>query len=151
MTPLDLTLEPPRSARERLAGYCFLPRTIDKARAKLPGGVIGTYHIEGASSDLLSALRVSVEKFCSAVTQAASDNDVVMWLQLHGDCTNAGRFNAEKLDARITEVQPRQAASFRAEHPALSAHEIDRFIDALDLDDRRCFPTSGAAPRRLDM
>jgi len=141
MTPLDLTLQSPRSAGERLDGYCFLPRTIDKARAKLPGGVLGAYHIEGASADLLAALRVGVEEFCSAVAQAASDDDVVTWLKVHGDCTNADRFNAEKLAARIADVQPHQAASFRSEHPALSPHETDRFVDALDLDDGRCFAT----------
>jgi len=141
MTALDLTRRPPRSARERLAGYCFLPRTIDKARAKLPGGALGAYHMEGASADLLAALQVSVEEFCSGVAQAATDNDVVTWLQVHGDCTNADRFNAEKCRARIANVQPHQAAYFRSEHPALSPHEIDHFIDALDLDDGRCFAT----------
>jgi len=139
MTALDLTAAPPRSARERLAGYCFLPRTIDKARAQLPGGDTGAYHIEGASADLLTALGVTVEEFCSVVAEAASDKDVVAWLRLRGDCTNADRFNAEKFGSRIIDVKPQQAASFQAEHPALAPHEIDRFIDALDVDDGRCF------------
>ncbi len=141
MTALDLTVAPPRSACERLAGYCFLPRTIDKARAQLPGGILGAYHIAGASADLLVALNVSVEDFCSAVAEAASDDDLVAWLEIHGDRTGAERFNAEKLVARISDVQPHQAANFRAEHPAILPHEFDRFVDALDLDDSRCFAT----------
>ncbi len=141
MTALDLTLAPPRSAREQLAGYCFLPRTIDKARALLPGGAIGAYHMEGASADLLAALGIRTDEFCAAVGQAVSEADLLAWIQAHGDCTNAERFNAGKLGARIGDVLPHQAAGFRAEHPALSSDEIDRFVDALDADDSRCFTT----------
>lgn len=36
MTPLDLRKAPPRGPRERLLGFYFLPRTIDKLRAELP-------------------------------------------------------------------------------------------------------------------
>jgi hypothetical protein len=38
MDALDLTKAPPRAPRETLAGVVFLPRTIDKMRATLPGG-----------------------------------------------------------------------------------------------------------------
>ena len=37
MTPLDLRNVPPRGVRERLLGFYFLARTIDKLRAELPG------------------------------------------------------------------------------------------------------------------
>jgi hypothetical protein len=45
MTALDLTKAPPRSPREELRGLCMLPRMIDIARAKLPGGDVGEYQI----------------------------------------------------------------------------------------------------------
>jgi len=72
-----------------------------------------------------------------------------MWLQAHADCTNADRFNAEKLGPGAN-VQPHQAAHSPSEHPALSLREIDRFIEALDLDEGRCFatPESCAATTR---
>jgi hypothetical protein len=41
MTPLNLTVHPPRVPRAELDGLIFLPRTIDKVRATLPGGDIG--------------------------------------------------------------------------------------------------------------
>jgi hypothetical protein len=45
MTPLNLTKQPPRSPRGELGRLCMLPRMIDIARAKLPGGDIGQYQM----------------------------------------------------------------------------------------------------------
>lgn len=46
MTPLDLTRIPPRSPREQLDGLVMLPRMIDIARAKLPGGAVGSTRLD---------------------------------------------------------------------------------------------------------
>ena len=43
MTPLDLTNRQPRGPRELLGGFPMLARTIDRARASLPGGTLGPY------------------------------------------------------------------------------------------------------------
>jgi hypothetical protein len=37
MIPLDLRKHRPRRPREMMLGFYFLPRTIDKLRAELPG------------------------------------------------------------------------------------------------------------------
>lgn len=58
MKPLDLTKTSPRSPREQLVGLVFIPRTIDKMRALLPGGNPGKYHVEGASLALLEGIGV---------------------------------------------------------------------------------------------
>jgi Domain of unknown function (DUF5069) len=66
MTPLDLTKAPPRSPREELRGLCMLPRMIDIARAKLPGGDIGEYQIGRAksmSAVVLTAFSMSATQF----------------------------------------------------------------------------------------
>jgi uncharacterized protein DUF5069 len=49
MVPLDLTTHPPRSPYEKLEGLFMMPRTIDKLRAKVSGGKIGTYTLRGTS------------------------------------------------------------------------------------------------------
>jgi len=49
MGPLDLTKQPPRSAREELDGIAYLPRAIDKIRAEFPGGNLGKYVVMGAN------------------------------------------------------------------------------------------------------
>jgi hypothetical protein len=43
VTPLDLRTRPPRGPRETILGFYFLPRTIDKLRAELPGGNLGAF------------------------------------------------------------------------------------------------------------
>ncbi|HWT06548.1 MAG TPA: DUF5069 domain-containing protein, partial [Xanthomonadales bacterium] len=67
MQPLDLTTAPPRAPRESLAGIVFLPRTIDKMRATLPGGALGAYNIPGFSEMMLEALGIELEAFRAAV------------------------------------------------------------------------------------
>jgi hypothetical protein len=77
MAPLDLTKEPPRSPREELGGLCMLPRMIDIARAKLPGGDIGQYQIgRGMSGLVLRHLGMGVDEFVECVRNAVNDDEV---------------------------------------------------------------------------
>ena len=52
MTPLDLSVSPPRSPYDELDGLVFMPRTIDKLRSMLPGGNPGEYFINGVQARL---------------------------------------------------------------------------------------------------
>src|ERR1043166_7186494 len=77
MTPLDLTKAPPRSPREELDGLCMLPRMIDVARAKLPGGDIGEYQIgRGMSGLVLRHLEMSVDDFVDLVRTATNEAEI---------------------------------------------------------------------------
>src|SRR2546423_8230507 len=77
MEALDLTKAPPRSPREELGGLCMLPRMIDIARAKLPGGDIGEYQIgRGMSGLVLRHLGMSVEGFVESVRTATNETDL---------------------------------------------------------------------------
>ena len=81
MTSLDLTQRPPRAPREELEALCMLPRMIDVARAKLPGGDVGQYQIgRGMSGLVLSAFGLSAERFVEMVRDAGTDADVAMAL-----------------------------------------------------------------------
>src|ERR1043166_7926402 len=81
MTPLDLTKEPPRSPREELGGLCMLPRMIDIARAKLPGGDIGEYQIgRGMSGLVLRHFEMEVGEFVEWVRNASNVEDVAAHL-----------------------------------------------------------------------
>lgn len=131
MEPLDLTRRAPRSPQEILGGFCFLARTIDKARAVLPGGNIAAYHIAGASADLLEHVGVSVPAFVESVRCAGTDEDVITWLSMHGDLSDAATFNAAKLEATIAQVKTHQAVAFRSEHPPSACAPTDRPV-------RRC-------------
>ena len=71
MKPIDLTKAPPRSPREELVGLCMLPRMIDIARAKLPGGDVGQYQIgRGMSGLVLRHLGMEVGEFVELIRNA---------------------------------------------------------------------------------
>jgi hypothetical protein len=83
MKPLDLTKQPPRSPREELGGLCMLPRMIDVARAKLPGGDVGQYHIgPGMSGLVLRHLGMEAEQLVQLVADAESEE--ILMAQLIG-------------------------------------------------------------------
>ena len=83
MEPIDLTKAPPRSPREELGGLCMLPRMIDIARAKLPGGEIGQYQIgRGMSGLVLRHLEMEADEFVELVRNADSDEELAA--QLNG-------------------------------------------------------------------
>lgn len=78
MTPIDLTKTWPRSPREQLGGLCMLPRMIDIARAKLPGGDIGEYHIgKGMSALVLRHLGMEADQFVELVRDAENEDAVL--------------------------------------------------------------------------
>jgi hypothetical protein len=83
MTPLDLTKQPPRSPKEEGGGLCMLPRMIDVARAKLPGGDIGQYQVgRGVSGLVLAHLGMDVATFVQRVGDADEEETLVAELAL---------------------------------------------------------------------
>lgn len=83
MEALDLTKAPPRAPREELAGIRFLPRSIDKIRATLPGGRLGEYLIEGLTTMMLDALGITLVAFTDAVRTATSDDGIATFVTAH--------------------------------------------------------------------
>src|SRR6202035_2034571 len=83
MEPLALTTLRPRKARDEIAGIVFLPRSIDKARAMLPGGALGDYTIPGFTEAMLERFGITVDDFVAAVRDAAGDDEVAAWVKAH--------------------------------------------------------------------
>ncbi|MGO9789248.1 MAG: DUF5069 domain-containing protein [Solirubrobacteraceae bacterium] len=73
----DLSTEEPRPIDATLAGYPWLPRMIDKARAAR-ANTLGDYYRYPCPIDraCLQALGIDPEQFADIVEQAPSDNDV---------------------------------------------------------------------------
>ena len=137
MQPLDLTVAPPRAPRESLAGVVFLPRTIDKVRATLPGGALGAYNIPGFSEMLLEALGIELDDFRAAVADAANDEAVAAFVNAS---TSAGR--VEKWNALVLARLPRNGdrnAAYEA-YPWLRGRpDLVLALDVLEEDDRQHF------------
>jgi hypothetical protein len=139
----DLRAHPPRNAREQLAGLVFLPRTIDKIRAKLQG-TLGYYKIApGMSAYLFEWLGISEEQFTQAVRAARSEADIAEWITSHCDTTTFPEINerlaqrAIRDEAHFNEVLPR--------YPILRERpELRNWFEIFDLDDAWTFDPANA-------
>lgn len=127
MEPLDLTGAHPRPTRAELGGIVFLPRTIDKTRASLPGGTLNGYTIPGFSASMLEELGISVEAFTAAVAAAKTDDDVLAFVREHAVAGGAQKWNEYALNR---EVYLGNRAEAIAENPWLAGHpEIVKSLD----------------------
>jgi hypothetical protein len=137
MTPLDLRAAPPRAPRAAAGGIIFLPRSIDKARASLPGGNLGEYTIEGITQWMLEKLGLEVSAFVAAVAAARNDDDVVGFVYERTTKATIDEWNAFVL-------QRQSRGGNRAEallaHPWLHARpDLTLSVDVLEEDDRQSF------------
>src|ERR1700694_4253621 len=140
MRPLDLTAAPPRAPRETLAGVVFLPRTIDKVRATLPGGAIGAYSIPGFSEMMLAALEIDLDAFTAKVTAALTDDDVAEFVSASTSPDRIAEWNALIL-ARLPRNGDRNAA--HEAYPWLHKRpDLILALDVLEEDDRQRFNRS---------
>jgi hypothetical protein len=141
MVALDLRICPPRSPRESLDGLMFMPRTIDKIRATLPGGHLGPYHIApGMSQMLLSIVGVDLAALRGAVFRAGSDADVAEWLRLHADVSQYERANAVLSDWRHENIAPEHRAHFESLYPEYLLARYAVAFDLIEADDLELYP-----------
>ncbi len=142
MEPLDLRNHPPRAARETMLGFYFLPRTIDKLRAELPGGALGEYlnHDTGFSAYVVKRVGLDMEEFREAVASADNEQAVVKWLEARVDRANAPALNA-KLETFVVErMTPEDQALVRERHRVMAVRpEISKILDILDAEDKWAF------------
>ncbi len=139
----DLRVHPPRGPREQLAGLVFVPRTIDKVRAKLQG-TLGSYRVKpGLSGYLFDWLGITEEQFTGAVRDAEGEAEIAEWLTAHCDTTTFSAIN-ERLsergirdDEHFAEVLPR--------YPVLDEHpQLRNWFEIIELDDRWTFDPANA-------
>ncbi len=138
MEPLDLSKQPPRAPRAELDGIIFLPRSIDKARAYLPGGNRNGYNIPGVTGGMLERFGISHEDFIAAVGAAASEADVVVFVRKHADQAKIDEWNGW-----VKTREPRGNRDLPEVHeiyPWLKDKpELKLVLDILAEDDRRAF------------
>jgi hypothetical protein len=130
MEPLDLTTGRPRKARDEVAGVVFLPRSIDKARAMLPGGALGDYTIPGFTEAMLERFVITVDDFVAAVRDAAGDDEVAAWVKEHAV---PGGVQSWIDFATKREIYKGDRAEAIADYPWLADHpELVYSLDFLD-------------------
>lgn len=140
MEPLDLSIAPPRAPREHLDGIVFLPRSIDKVRATLPGGNPGAYAVAGFTQIMIEGLGMSVQAFTDTVANAASDEAVAAFVLKASTQAQRDEWNdyaAKRLPRGGDRAAALQAYPWLSEYP-----ELPLALDVLEEDDRRHFATS---------
>jgi hypothetical protein len=129
MEPLDLSKQRPRTTRDALAGVTFLPRSIDKFRAALPGGNLAGYTIEGFTTRMLDELGIAPDAMRDVVAHAKSDEDVAAYVQEHSRSGGADAWNNY---AHNRELYLGNRTEAIAENPWLAEHpEIVYSLDFL--------------------
>jgi len=142
MSPLNLTKQPPRSPRATMLGFYFLPRTVDKLRAQLPGGDIGKYlnHDAGFSAFVCRRVGLDMDEFRDAVARAKDETELTLWVRERVDTETADALNA-KLETFVVErMTPEDQALVRERHPIMAQRpELSKVLDILTADDEHHF------------
>jgi hypothetical protein len=138
MDSLDLSKAPPRAPRAELDGVIFLPRSIDKARAYLPGGNRNGYNVPGVTGGMLERFGISQDDFIAAVGSAANEADVVAFVRKHADKAKTDEWNAW-----VQDREPRGDRNLPAVleiYPWLKDKpELRLVLDILAEDDKRTY------------
>jgi hypothetical protein len=121
-----------------MLGFYFLPRTVDKLRAELPGGHIGDYlnHATGFSAFVVRRIGLDMNDFREAVARAGDETAVVAWLSERLDPNAAPALNA-KLETFVVErMSPEDQALVRERHPIMNERrELSKILDIIDAED----------------
>jgi hypothetical protein len=133
MEPLDLREQRPRAARAKTGGITFLPRSIDKVRATLPGGDIADFQVKGLTTVMLERLGITVDDFTAAVRAAETEDDVVAYVVDHAEPEALKSWNDFADNRKIYGGERDRAV---ADYPWLAEHpELVYTLDFLDYTD----------------
>lgn len=134
----------PRSPRETMDGWSYLPRYVDKIRLSLAGKLHSDYTAnlgKGFDSMWLKAAGVAHEQFVGVVKNSITDGEVCDWVH-----QNVKKTPAEKAafwqDVLSRPLATDEAAcarfKFRKEEAGIAHRDdITCFVDSIDADEKR--------------
>lgn len=134
----------PRSPRESMDGWHYLPRYIDKIRLHLAGKLHADYHEnlgKGFDGMWLKAAGLTHEAFVAVVKSTLTDGEVCDWVRQHVQRTPAEK--AAHWESVLNRPQPGDAAAQarleqRKQESGLSHRaDLQNFVDYLDADEKR--------------
>ncbi|HEY2473573.1 MAG TPA: DUF5069 domain-containing protein [Candidatus Cybelea sp.] len=144
---MDLTIEKPRSAKDKLAGLVSLRRAIDKAKASNEGH-LGEYDYDCPhDKPLFAFLGTNGEEFARKVKELGTDQAIAGWVQTqllsHKTPEEIEQFNNERMHWH-PEPGTHSAEYFAnlREQVAPGRPEIVTWFDVLDLDEGRPVPVA---------
>jgi len=135
----------PRSPRETMAGWVYLPRFVDKIRLHLAGKLHSDYQEnfakKGFDAAWLRAAGVSAPEFIEVVKNSLTDGEVTDWVVQHVKKTDQEKaaFNTNTLNyGRSDDPALRARLQQRKEESKLGHRDdIQTFVDYIDADEKR--------------
>ncbi len=138
----------PRSPREVMDGWAYLPRFIDKIRLHLAGKLHadyqGNFAFKGFDSKWLAAAGLKAEDFIGMVKGTVTDGEVCDWVRVNVKKTPAEKWAFQQaLLGHGTEPGPegdalRERLKQRKESAGLAHRDdIRTFVDFIDADEKR--------------
>lgn len=142
---IDLTQRPPRSLRQKLGGYVFLPRILDKARAA-HAGKLGEYRFDGRGMDrhFFDFVGLDHEALQKEVTKGGGDGELLAWVEANAkhprtpwEIAAWSQYHTNRTPDSDAETLGDFAAAV-AEFTT-TREDIRTWFDLLDLDDHCTF------------
>jgi len=133
----------PRSPREKMAGWAYLPRFVDKIRLHLAGRLHADYQenfTKGFDGAWLKATGLNAEQFIGVVKNTITDGEVCDWVAKNVRKTDAEKLafqdfvlnrgrDGEEIRARLIQRKAEAGLSRR--------DDIQCFVDFIDADEKR--------------
>ena len=134
----------PRSARETMSGWLYLPRFVDKIRLSLAGQLHSDYQqnfaTRGFDAQWLKAAGLESDAFIEVVRHAITDGQVADWVRSHVHkpaeqaafnhwLTHYGSEEDPELRARLAARKEQSGLAHRT--------DITTFVDYIDADEGR--------------
>lgn len=133
----------PRSVRETMAGWAYLPRFVDKIRLHLAGKLHSDYQenfTKGFDGVWLKAAGVSAETMIDVVKKSVTDGQVADWVAKNVKKTEAEKnaFRDYVFNRGRDEESARERLKMRKQEAGLAERDdIQTFADFIDADEKR--------------
>jgi hypothetical protein len=136
----------PRSPREQMDGWVYLPRFVDKIRLHLAGRLSKDYQANfahgGFDAKWLEAAGLRADDFIAVVRDSITDGQVCDWVHKNvtKSPTEKAAFNQHVLNRGREEHDPALRDRLRqrkAESGFAHRDDIQTFVDYIDADEKR--------------
>jgi len=132
----------PRSPRETMSGWVYLPRFVDKTRLHLAGKLHPDYQenfTRGFDGAWLKAAGVTAETFIEVVKNSVTDGEVADWVAKNVKKSEADKKAfAEFVLNRGREEESKARLKMRKEEAGLASRDdLQTFVDFIDADEKR--------------
>ncbi len=133
----------PRSPREVMAGWVYLPRFVDKTRLHLAGKLHPDYQdnfTKGFDGAWLKAAGVTAEQLMAVVKNSTTDGEVADWVAKHVKKSEADKaaFRDFILKRGTEGGETSERLKTRKKEASLEHREdIQCFVDFIDADEKR--------------